>query len=65
VSRRDRQQRYQARQREGRMVLPIEVDDRVISWLVQHHWLPAREFYERTEVSGAITAMLRVSSRDC
>jgi hypothetical protein len=63
AARRERRRRYRERQRPGRIVVPVEIDDAVVSWLVKIHALPPRECYMVAELGAAIAASLRVSSR--
>jgi hypothetical protein len=62
AARRERRRRYRERQRPGRIVVPVEIDDAVVSWLVKIHALPPRS-YMVAELGAAIAASLRVSSR--
>jgi hypothetical protein len=62
----DRRQRHKLRVAAGKCCVTIEVDARVVSWLVRHrHLWPPKEYYGRDEIAEAISAMLQVSSRDC
>jgi hypothetical protein len=61
----DRRRRHKPRSAAGRCCITIEVDAKVVSWLVRHrHLWPPKECYERDEIGTAITEMLRASSRD-
>jgi hypothetical protein len=61
----DRRKRHKQRVAAGRCCVTIELDARVVSWLVRHrHLWPPKEAYERDEIAAGITEMLRASSRD-
>jgi hypothetical protein len=61
--RRDVQQRYRARVRDGRMTVSVEIDHTTIDWLVRTCWLPAREFHTRREIAAAVGRLLQDTAR--
>jgi hypothetical protein len=60
---RERRRRHRERRDAGRCVVPVEIDDAVVTWLVRIRALPEREWYSRQELGAAITASLRASAR--
>jgi hypothetical protein len=57
ASRRERKQRWKRRQRRGRIVVPVEIGEAVISGLVAVGWLDA-DVTDARRIGAAIAAML-------
>jgi hypothetical protein len=57
-----RQARYEARQRSGRLVVPVEVDDVVLAVLIEARLLdPAQVLHSREAIAAAIESYLKAS----
>lgn len=53
-----RMRRYRHRQRDGRMVLTIEIGVELVDLMVRTGWLEPRDCHERDEIARALTAMV-------
>jgi hypothetical protein len=52
-----RKVRYRKRLRDGKLVLPIEIDHRIVDWLGHRpRWLERREVYQRCEIERLAAA---------
>jgi hypothetical protein len=62
AARRARDQRHRRRLREGRVVVPVEVDERMLTLLVRLHWLRECDAAEREKIAAAINRLLHTSA---
>jgi hypothetical protein len=58
-----RQARYRARSRNGRVVVSVEVDERLLDLLVRLRWLREAAAGDRAAIGRALQAMLRDAAR--
>jgi hypothetical protein len=56
-----RQQRWRARQRDGKIVVAIEVDEKVTAWLINANLLAEEEGYDRQKVAVALARAINLS----
>jgi hypothetical protein len=61
---REQQQRHAARARAGLTCVNVEINDRVLTWLIDLHWLTAAGADDRAAIGRAISAMLIASAKD-
>jgi hypothetical protein len=58
-----RDRRHRQRMRDGRTVVGVEIDARVLELLVRLRWLAERDAADRGAVGQAIAAMLQDAAR--
>jgi hypothetical protein len=62
--RRERKARYRQAKREGRITVPVTLDDLGLEWLVRRaRCLAEADAGDRAEIGAAISRMISVSSR--
>lgn len=57
-ARRERKRRYERRQRAGRIVVPVELGEAIITGLVANEWLLEKDATDARRVGAAIADLL-------
>jgi hypothetical protein len=55
---------YRARQRNGRIVAPVEADADVVGFLIRTKWLAESDAHDRRAIGRAITAVMKDAAKD-
>jgi hypothetical protein len=59
---RRRQQRYRERLKAGLISISLDVDSKVVDWLMRTKWLCKRDYHSRAEIAAAVAALLADSA---